>query len=541
MSSTPVRHALSALVASLLLVCSASAQAPVHVRVALVIGNGAYAAATRLPNPPNDARAMSQTLRSQGFTVIEIVDGTRLQMQGAIRKARDQLKDKHGIGLLYYAGHGLQVSERNYLVPVDARIAKAGDVAPQTVDVQEAITAFKGAGNRMNIIVLDACRNNPFGTASDHQGLAPLDAPAGTFLAYATAPGNVAEDGDENTGNGLYTSFLLQELKRPRARIEDVFKRVRYLVRQKSEGRQIPWESTSLEEDFVFTQGEIVAPDRPAMDAVRPAYEAELDDWKRIGGSRNVADFYAFMQKYPNGSLSFAAQGRIDELNRSALVVQGGAVDGSDAPLAPIRFRPGQNWQMRTITTSSTSPAMETTSSSRVRECNADECIVEQKTRLPNAPETVMGNIFSPAGGHLGVEWYDARTGARTMTSRLDAPQYLVPPGLLQVGQRWTIASVITVSGTVQSTATTAGEARIVAREPVTTEAGTFDTFRIQRTYRLRNAMIVDGKSVESDSAIEETHWVTPAIPYPVKTQIRHRTPALDMLSIATLVRYAEK
>ncbi len=540
MPALSIHPVLSALVASLLLVCSASAQAPVYVRVALVIGNGAYAGTTRLPNPPNDARAMSQTLRSQGFTVLEVVDGTRLQMRGAIAKARDQLKGQHGIGLLYYAGHGLQVSERNYLVPVDARITKAADVAPQTVDVQEAITAFKNAGNRMNIIVLDACRNNPFGTASDHQGLAPLDAPAGTFLAYATAPGNVAEDGDEKTGNGLYTSFLLQEIRRPQARIEDVFKRVRYLVRQKSEGRQIPWESTSLEEDFVFARGEIAAPDRLTIETVRPAYEAELNDWKRIGSSRNVADFYAFLQKYPNGSLSLAAQGRVDELNRSALIVQGGGADGSDVPLTPVRFQVGQNWQMRTVT-SGAGPAMEVMSSSRVRECNAEECIVEQKTRLPGTPQTVMGNIFSLAGGHLGVEWYDAQTGAKTMTSRLDAPQYLVPPGLLQVGQRWAIASVITVSGAASSTATTAGEARIVAREPVTTEAGTFDTFRIQRVYRLRNATHADAQSADQDSMVEETHWVTPAIPYPVKSEIRHRTPALEMHSVATMVRYAEK
>lgn len=541
MPATPIRRAAFIMGATLLFVFSAAANAPLYVRVALVIGNGAYPGASRLPNPPNDAKAMSATLRGQGFTVVELVDGTRAQMQAAIARVRDQLKNQHGIGLLYYAGHGLQVSERNYLVPVDAKIAKASDVVPQTVDVQEAITAFKNAGNRMNIIVLDACRNNPFETASDHKGLAPLDAPAGTFLAYATAPGNVAEDGDEKSGNGLYTSFLLQEIKRPQARIEDVFKRVRYLVRQKSEGRQIPWESTSLEEDFVFSRGEITAPDKLTVDTVKPAFEAELAEWKRIGGSRKVEDFYAFVQKYPNGSLSLAAQGRIDELKRSTLVVQGGGADGSDVPLTPMRFQVGQSWEIRTSIQTGGQPATESMTRSRVSDCNAEECVIKEISRFPGMPENTIDYIFSPAGGNLGIQHHDAN-GAKGMVSRRDVPSYLVPPGLLQVGRNWKVGEVITTSGAGTSgTTITAGEARVVTREPVTTEAGTFDAFRIQRTLRSRSTMVIAGKTVDSNSDFEETYWVTPAIPYPVKMQIRSRTAGMDMLLGSTMVRFAAK
>lgn len=527
--------------ATLLFAFSAAANAPLYVRVALVIGNGAYPGASRLPNPPNDAKAMAGTLRSQGFSVVELVDGTRPQMQSAIARVRDQLKNQHGIGMLYYAGHGLQVSEHNYLVPVDAKIVKASDVAPQTVDVQEAITAFRNAGNRMNIIVLDACRNNPFESAGDHKGLAPLDAPAGTFLAYATAPGNVAEDGDEKTGNGLYTFFLLQEIKRPQARIEDVFKRVRYLVRQKSEGRQIPWESTSLEEDFVFSQGEIMAPDKLTVDTVKPAFEAELAEWKRIDGSRKVEDFYAFVQKYPGGSLSLAAQGRIDELKRSALVVQGGGADGSDVPLTPMRFQVGQSWEVRTSTQTSGQPAMEGTTRSRVTDCNAEECVVKETSRFPGTPENTIDYIFSPAGGHLGIQHYDAN-GAKGLVSRRDVPSYLVPPGLLQVGRHWKIGEVTTTTGAGAAGATaTAGEARVVAREPVTTPAGTFDAFRIQRTFRSRSTMVVGGRNIDSNSDFEETYWVTPAIPYPVKMQIRSRSADMDMQIDGAMVRYTAK
>ena len=205
-------------------------------RVALVIGNAAYAGAP-LPNAANDAKAMSTVLRGMGFEVIELRDAGKQRMEEAIALSRAMLQGRSGVGLLYYAGHGLQLDWRNYLVPVDALMGTAADVPRQAVDIQGAIDAFRTAGNRMNIVVLDACRDNPFGAAASGKGLAPLDAPPGTFLAYATAPGNVAEDGSASDGNGLYTRFLIKELQRPDARIEEVFKRVRLQVRQASQGR----------------------------------------------------------------------------------------------------------------------------------------------------------------------------------------------------------------------------------------------------------------------------------------------------------------
>jgi hypothetical protein len=234
---------------------SAQAQSPLDIRIALVIGNAAYAGAAALVNPTNDAVAMAATLKTLGFDVVELKDGSHAQMRDAVAKVRERLQGKQGIGMLYYAGHGLQVDFRNYMVPVDAKLTSAGDVATQTVDVGSVIDAFKAAGNRMNILVLDACRDNPFASNGTAKGLAPLDAPSGTFMAYATAPGNVADDGEAVAGNGLYTGFLVRELQKPATRIEDVFKRVRLQVRQHSNGRQIPWESTSLEDDFFFNDG----------------------------------------------------------------------------------------------------------------------------------------------------------------------------------------------------------------------------------------------------------------------------------------------
>ena len=231
------------------------AQAPLDIRVALVIGNAAYKHVPPLANSVNDARAMVLVLRKLGFKVFDVIDGDRSSMSQAIGRLQADLKGQQAVAMLYYAGHGLQLDWQNYMVPIDADIDKAEDVPKQTVNIEEVIKTFKSASTRMNIIVLDACRDNPFAGSGSGKGLAQLDAPPGTYLAFATSPGNVAEDGDDAMGNGLFTHFLLKELQRP-AKIEDVFKRVRLQVRQKSQGRQIPWDSSSLEDDFAFNDGQ---------------------------------------------------------------------------------------------------------------------------------------------------------------------------------------------------------------------------------------------------------------------------------------------
>jgi Caspase domain len=233
---------------------STNAQAPLDVRVALVIGNAAYKSVPALANATNDAKSMSSALRKLGFNVIEVVDGDKAQMVKAIAQMQTLLQGKQAVGMLYYAGHGLQLDWRNYMVPVDPKLSQASDIATQTVDIENVIDTMKRSATRMNIIVLDACRDNPFSGKASGKGLAQLDAPPGTYLAFATSPGNVAEDGDESASNGLFTHYLLKELQRP-ARIEDLFKRVRLQVRQKSQGRQIPWDSSSLEDDFAFNDG----------------------------------------------------------------------------------------------------------------------------------------------------------------------------------------------------------------------------------------------------------------------------------------------
>jgi hypothetical protein len=220
-------------------------------RIALVIGNSAYKDSP-LGNPVNDARAIAGALQKSGFKVIERENLGLKDMQVALREFGDALKKGGGVGLFYYAGHGMQVKGRNFLIPVDAQIEREDEVAYNSVDAGQVLDKMEAAGNRLNIVILDACRNNPFPRAfrSGSAGLAQMDAPIGTLIAFATAPGAVASDGPGK--NGLYTQYLLQAMQQPGVKIEDVFKNVRAGVRRDSQGKQIPWESTSLEGDFVF-------------------------------------------------------------------------------------------------------------------------------------------------------------------------------------------------------------------------------------------------------------------------------------------------
>jgi len=249
--STPLVRSI--VIALLCLFFAAPAPAQAERRVALIIGNGAYPAAP-LKNPANDARDMAATLKSLGFEVILKVNAPLRQMNEAIDQFWGRLK-QGGVGLFFFAGHGLQVAGENYLVPVDARITVERDVQYACVNAGKILGRMEDAGNGLNIVILDACRNNPFARSfrGESRGLAKMDAPTGSLIAYATAPGDVAADGEG--ANGLYTSHLLKNLRTPGLKVEDVLKRVRIGVANDSAKlghRQTPWESSSLMGDFYF-------------------------------------------------------------------------------------------------------------------------------------------------------------------------------------------------------------------------------------------------------------------------------------------------
>ncbi len=218
---------------------------------ALIIGNSSYKRAP-LRNPGNDAKGMAEALKAIGFDVVLGMDLGQTAMNELIQAYVDRLSRMKAVGLFYFAGHGTQLAWRNYIVPLDAEIASVELIKERCIDINTLIAGIRKAGNPMNVIILDACRDSPFGSQVqlDQKGLSQLDAPPGTLLAYATAPGNTAIDGEGV--NGLYTEHLLREIRVPETKIEDVFKRVRLGVRRGSRGLQIPWESTSLEQDFYF-------------------------------------------------------------------------------------------------------------------------------------------------------------------------------------------------------------------------------------------------------------------------------------------------
>lgn len=219
-------------------------------RIALVIGNASYAE-NPLDNPVNDARAVSNRLDQLGFTVHQVLDGSLRQMQQSLLDFSQQIQPGATV-MVFYAGHGIQANGKNYLLPVDTRANSERSLKFAAIEMNDVLDELASSGARIKLVVMDACRNNPFEKKfrGGSRGLAVVDAAAGTLIAYATAPGSIASDGDGK--NGLYTSALLEALEAPGLKVEEVFKEVRKKVSHASRGQQIPWESSSLTGDFVF-------------------------------------------------------------------------------------------------------------------------------------------------------------------------------------------------------------------------------------------------------------------------------------------------
>jgi hypothetical protein len=228
-------------------------------RLALVIGNAGYQHSPQLTNPVNDARSIRDALQAVGFDVFEYEDINQSQMKQAIDKFGTRLKN-YTVGLFFYSGHGIQSKGANYLIPVDANIQNEEQIEYDCVQADRVLGFMEAAGSKVNIVILDACRNNPFekswSRAVAGSGLAFMNAPTGSLIAYSTSPGRTASDGAGS--NGLYTEALLENLKTPDITILQMFQNVRRNVTDKSYKQQIPWESTSLTADFYFINKAVV-------------------------------------------------------------------------------------------------------------------------------------------------------------------------------------------------------------------------------------------------------------------------------------------
>ena len=222
-------------------------------RLALVIGNSAYRQVPRLVNPRSDADLMARTLETVGFKVTKLIDADQGAMKRAMRDFGRKLKDGVDASLFYYSGHGVQVRGKNYLIPVSANIKDEDEVGLEAVDVNDFLQVMDKSTSQVKIVVLDACRDNPFATSfrSVSLGLATMvDAPRGTYIAYSTAPGKAAVDGDGK--NSPYTAALAKAIMKPGLKIEETFKLTRRLVLEATHDEQLPWDTSSLIGDFYF-------------------------------------------------------------------------------------------------------------------------------------------------------------------------------------------------------------------------------------------------------------------------------------------------
>jgi uncharacterized caspase-like protein len=516
-------------------------------RVAMVIGNSAYQDAP-LTNPRNDAGAMKDLLSRAGFTVDAYLDLNRAAMTSAFEKlgALARRPETRQI-LFYYAGHGVQLDWRNYLLPVDANAKSSDQIRQSCVELGSLLNELGKARDKTFVLILDACRDNPFGAAykPERAGLAQFDAPVGSLLAYATSPGKGAADEGGSGKNGLYTEHLLRELAVRGTRIEDALKRVRLNVRLASQGLQIPWESTSLESDvFLFEEARQEASEADALKEV----DAELAVWNRIKSSQKLDDWAGYVRTYPNGRFAEIAQAKVAVLQSEAgpskrpattPPAAGVPAGSSRVPVIDIKAgaavptalqRPGNPFSAgsfplgRKYTEGDESVFVETnllTGSKERRTITVKEAgglitlVDEPPPRDPN--ERSLGAtrersviVVDTMGNTLSRETINLNVGDLVTRMTFDAPLQFAPE-FLQVGRKWRAATVArrVVTGPIRSSGVETKsqqsfDLRIVRREKISVPAGTFDAFRLD--------ISGVGSDASSTFAIERTHWLVPGL-----------------------------
>jgi hypothetical protein len=322
------RHALLKLTISASMILTAGS-AFAENRVALVIGQSAYRSVPALPNPANDAKAVTQLLTDSGFEVSTASDLSQGQLREQVSAFAGKVAAKGAdtVALVFYAGHGLQIDGENYLVPVDVDPKREADIPLQAVRLNDILNTLTSVPSKMRILMLDACRNNPFPDLNKTSGggLAIVDAKIGapgTFLSFSTSPGAVAEDG--SGANSPYTTALLSAGKEPGIPIEETFKRVRLAVNKSTDGRQTPWDSSSLTDDFRFSGPAVAGPKLAATKKTVSEWTRDLKG-KPVEAANEliVADgtdeaYEAFAGLYPQTPLGVLAR---DWLNRHVRMV----------------------------------------------------------------------------------------------------------------------------------------------------------------------------------------------------------------------------
>ncbi len=299
-------------------------------RLALVIGNANYTKLGKLDNPGRDARLIAEKLQQLGFDVTAVTDRDLKTMTADVEAFSRKVKahGKDAVSVLYYAGHGVESDSANYLVPVNADINKRADIAPQSLSVRGVADRLSGAGNLLNILIVDACRDNPFPPSvapAGTRGLVPMGAVYGVFIASSTGSGKVAFDGDD--GHSPYTRALSEAMTAPGEKLEDVFKSVRRQVRLATHEQQIPWESTSINLDFYFVPPAL--PPSPAGQLLAAAKE-----------TGNLALYELLIERFPDSVEAAEARAMAAKLRQSSSAEP--ATNSSAAALVLGRARQAQ-------------------------------------------------------------------------------------------------------------------------------------------------------------------------------------------------------
>jgi hypothetical protein len=500
---------------------------------ALVIGNSLYADMP-LGNPVNDATAVSILLKSAGFVTDTQLNTTRSNLISAMDRFTKVIKQSQTkVVVFYYAGHGAQLDWRNYLVPVDAVVTKRSDMDSRCVDLNNLLGQLSKIKDKTFIIILDACRDDPFGNRYklDSKGLSQFDAPVGSLLAYSTSPSKVASDG--SGANGLYTENLVRELSVPNVRIEDALKRVRLNVRLASNGDQIPWETTSLESDvYLFASAN---KKQSAADLERLIQE-EIADWTKIKDSKVQAHWVAYLRKYPNGRFTEVAQQRLNKLlsedasqripistvstistlpkNKKELAGNmkafappstGAAVRLGPGLSVPKLWKPSENpysvgqYQLGRVFT------VGNQLKNRISDMLSG---LETEIRVATVTRVdVDADLVEINNGLILLDLMgNPKSIGRVM---FDTPFALVPSEY-KLGKKWTASNTRNVNGERSSVTF---DVRIAVVEKIRTPAGEFDTFRIE----------ANGWNLTNDLQLKENYWHVPGLNFPVKREILRR------------------
>lgn len=394
-------------------------------RLALVIGNADYRNITKLKNSSADAADMTVALKALGFEVISGINQSKKQMEGLIREFGDKLLRQKGIGLFFYAGHGVQSNSRNYLIPVDADIPREDEIADSAIDINRILGKFNTAGSDLNIVILDACRNNPFAkdwsefrAVSGDEGLAKINAPKGTVLLYSTEPGKTASDGAGR--NGLFTEVLLENIKKPNVELDNLYKIVARSVAEKSKQLQRPYKEGTNFSDFYFA-GETATKPVPPSPIVKSAVEAEpeitekdaatreRDSWNLVKSSADAADFRYFLEEFPNGTNAAKAKIRLEQIFWDAIkttkdktLVQNHLKEfpnGANASTARIKLKQLEAREnVEPMKTETMKPESVKTEAAEVKTAEPVE-LPAKKPETPKATRTVKAKVKPSAAG----------------------------------------------------------------------------------------------------------------------------------------------